>query len=209
MGNDTPYRWRTLTQSEREKLLEERVRRGQPWHSPPHFVFSDDGSHAVHLTAACFEHSPVIGRSTERLDRFACELLESTSKAVERVISWCVLPNHYHILATTEHLPKAISALGRLHGRSAFRWNREDNCRGRQVFCRTSDRVIRSERHFWATVNYVHHNPVRHGYVERWEDWPWSSANEYLRRIGEEDAARIWNEYPLLDYGSGWDEPDM
>ncbi|MGN6368813.1 MAG: hypothetical protein ACTHN5_11175 [Phycisphaerae bacterium] len=68
---------------------------------------------------------------------------------------------------------------------------------------------MRSENHFWATMNYIHHNPVRHGYVERWQDWPWSSAGEYLRSIGEEEAKRIWNTFPLKDFGKGWDDPAM
>jgi putative transposase len=43
---------------------------------------------------------------------------------------------------------------------------------------------MKSERHFWVTLNYVHHNPVHHGYVKRWLDWPWSSARQYLAETG-------------------------
>jgi putative transposase len=68
---------------------------------------------------------------------------------------------------------------------------------------------MRNDAHFWATMNYVHHNPVRHGYVERWQDWPFSSALEYLQRVGPQQAARIWQTYPLLDYGEGWDDPEL
>ena len=38
---------------------------------------------------------------------------------------------------------------------------------------RIVERAMRSDRHFWATLNYAHHNPVHHGYVARWTDWPW------------------------------------
>ena len=65
---------------------------------------------------------------------------------------------------------------------------------------------MRSEGHFWATVNYIHHNPVKHGYVARWDEWPFSSATGYLKNLGREEAARIWNDFPILDYGKGWDE---
>ncbi len=63
----------------------------------------------------------------------------------------------------------------------------------------------RSERHFFATLNYVHNNPVKHGYVEKWQDWPYSSASEYLMKMGRETASQIWKEYPVLDYGNEWD----
>ncbi len=68
---------------------------------------------------------------------------------------------------------------------------------------------MRSERHFWATLNYVHNNPVRHGYVERCQDWPFSSAREFLEQMGRKEAERIWREYPVLNYGEGWDDPDL
>jgi REP element-mobilizing transposase RayT len=38
------------------------------------------------------------------------------------------------------------------------------------------DRFIRNERHYWQTVEYIHHNPVAAGLVPRAEAWPWSSA---------------------------------
>lgn len=58
-------------------------------------------------------------------------------------------------------------------------------------------------------LNYVHHNPVRHGYVERWTDWQWSSAADYLAQTGAREAKRAWREYPLHDYGKNWDDPEM
>lgn len=60
-----------------------------------------------------------------------------------------------------------------------------------------------------ATLNYVHHNAVHHGYVARWTDWPWSSAFDYLQTVGREEARRVWKAYPIRRYGSGWDDPDL
>jgi len=68
---------------------------------------------------------------------------------------------------------------------------------------------MRSGDHFWATVNYVHHNPVRHGYVEKWQDWPFSSVHDFFRTMERDEIARIWRSHPLGDYGAGWDEPGM
>jgi putative transposase len=68
---------------------------------------------------------------------------------------------------------------------------------------------MRSNRHYSATLNYLHHNPVRHGYVRHWTDWPWSSAAEYLAQTGESEAKRVWREYPLYEYGKNWDDPEM
>jgi len=64
---------------------------------------------------------------------------------------------------------------------------------------------MKSERHFWTSMNYIHHNPVKHGYVKKWTDWPYSSAAKFLETVGYDEALRIWYEYPLLDYGKNWD----
>ena len=68
---------------------------------------------------------------------------------------------------------------------------------------------MRSERHFLATVNYVHNNPVHHGYVRLWREWRWSSAAEYLAQMGEIEVKHVWRAYPLYDYGKNWDDPEM
>src|ERR1039457_6995261 len=86
--------------------------------------------------------------------------------------------------------------LGRFHGRTSYAWNGEEQTRGRQVFHRATERFMRSERHFFATVNYVNNNPVHHGYVRLWTEWPWSSAAEYLAQTGRAEAERVWKEYP-------------
>ena len=100
-----------------------------------------------------------------------------------------------------------LSELGKFHGRQSYLWNGEENCRGRKVWYNAVDRYIRSERHFWATMNYIHHNPVHHEYVKHWHEWPFSSSIDFLEKMGKEKAAEIWKKYPLFDYGKGWDNP--
>ena len=73
------------------------------------------------------------------------------------------------------------------------------------MWYRFSDRFIRSARHHWATVNYIHHNPVKHGYVDRMTEWPWSSIHEYVEEHGKQHMLRMWRQYPIGDYGKGWD----
>jgi putative transposase len=42
-------------------------------------------------------------------------------------------------------------------------------------------------------MNYVLHNAVRHGYVGRWQEWPYSNAAQSLEEVGREVAATRWN----------------
>ena len=201
------YRWRRLTPKQREELLAWRKARGHPWHSPPHRP--NFGHQRFHVTAACFEHRAYIGYSPERMDAFARDLLAVFAAHASQIFAWCVLPNHYHALVEAADILGLLRGLGKLNGCTSHAWNGEENSRGRKVFFRAVERAMRSDRHYWATLNYVHHNPVHHRYVERWTDWLWSSAPEYLAQTGPDEAKRTWREYPLGDYGKGWDDAEM
>lgn len=187
----------------RDEVLAFRKRQHRPWHGPPHFAGQQTDQYLI--TGACYEHAPIIGTTDERMDAFVV-LMHQTFEACSAVIhAWCVLPNHYHVLTTTSDLPALLASVGTLHGSTSFTWNGEDNARGRKCWHRATDRAMRSEAHAWATVNYVHQNAVKHGYVTKWTDWQWSSAHDYLREKGRDEAARLWKAYPLGDYGAAWD----
>lgn len=198
------YDWRNMSAEQRSAMLADRQRLRRPWHSPPHLA--TDCELQYHITAACYEHKHHIGKSTARMDGFADDLLAMLASQTISVHAWCVLPNHYHLLVTLPSLSAFTGELGRMHGRTSFLWNGEEATRRRKVFYRASDRRIRSEGHFWATTNYIHHNPVRHGYVAKWQEWPWSSACDFLEATGIEEATRLWTEFPILETGEGWDD---
>lgn len=196
------YDWRKMTPKERTETLAHRKRDGFPWHSPPHF---DMGTSQHHVYAACYEHAPIMGHSAERLAQCETRLVEACALAAAEVAAWCVLPNHYHLLLHIEDLKELFRHLKLFHGRTSHSWNGEDNARGRKVWTAATNRAIRSDRHYWATLNYIHNNPVKHGYVDKWTDWPFSSATAYIEDVGRDEALRIWKEYPVLDYGKDWD----
>jgi putative transposase len=198
------YNWRKLTPEQRKEVFETRRALRRPWHSPPHRFTNQTRCFIV--SAACFEHQPIIAATPERLDEFSERLLATCDLHAKNIFAWCVLPDHYHIVLQTNAIKHLLTSLGRLHGRTSYDWNGEENKRGRQVWFNTVERFMRNERHLWASVNYVHHNPVKHGYVERWQDWVWSSAATFLSEVGKEKAKQIWLEYPVKDYGKGWDD---
>lgn len=197
------YAWRRMSEAERKTVLQNRKSLHRPWHQPPHFFEGTETRFL--LTAACYEHRPIIGQSTERMKRFESELVETCAPHCDQIHAWCLLPNHYHLLVDTKAIPEVLKALGRLHGRSSRQWNTQDDERGRKVWFRIVERSMRSERHFWATMNYIHHNPVKHGYVKRWQDWPFGSAIDFVERFGRDYCKRMWSEYPIGRYGESWD----
>jgi putative transposase len=193
-----------MTDAQRAEVLALRQRQGQPWHGPPHGLENQ----WYHLASTCYEHAPVIGYSPTRMATFEAELLEALQGACARVMAWCVLPNHYHVLAQCTSLPFCRHAVGLLHGRTSHDWNREEQAMGRTCWHRCLPRAIVSEAQRWATLNYIHHNPVHHGYVARWQEWPFSSSCAYLEAVGRESAERFWRQFPIDWIGLNWDDPE-
>ena len=197
------YDYRNMTPEQKAEAVEYRRLHEHPLHSPPHLQFH--GQRQFFITGTCYEHQHHIGLNHERLTTFEADLLAACEKFAVSTYAWCVLMNHYHVLLRTDNIEALRHQLGLLHGRSSYNWNGEETKRGRQVWFNCFDRVIKSHRHFWASVNYIHHNPVHHGYVGHWQDWPWSSATRFLEHVGRERALQIWREFPILDYGKKWD----
>jgi putative transposase len=197
------YDWRKMNVEDRAHALEVRRARQLPWHSPPHLDL--EGTHQYLISAACYEHSSIIGKNLDRMTECEEALLQICREYCPSIHAWCVLPNHYHLLVTTDQIKALRQSLGQFHGRSSHAWNGEDSARGRKVWYNCFERPMKSQRHFWATLNYVHHNPVHHGYAQTWQDWPWSSSAEFLRQVGRVRALEIWRNYPVMDYGKKWD----
>ena len=43
------------------------------------------------------------------------------------------------------------------------------------------EHAIRDETDYARHLDYIHYNPVKHGYVRRVADWPYSSFHQYVR----------------------------
>ena len=56
------------------------------------------------VSAACYEHRPLIGHSGGRIAEFETALLEMCNGFGVLVFAWCILPNHYHILIETDDI---------------------------------------------------------------------------------------------------------
>ena len=200
------YNWREMNECQQADVLKSRKLQKNPWHSPPHR--SGEGTR-FHITAACYEHKHIIGKTKKRMSEFEEVLIKSVNEYADEITSWVLLPNHYHILLKTEKIIELIKELGRLHGRTSYYWNGEENTRGRKVWCNVLEHAIKSEGHFWATVNYIHNNPVKHGYVKQWQEWAFSNVNDYLLSVGKEKALDNWNKYDISNMGKEWDPPEL
>lgn len=195
------YLYRKLDEQGREELVEHRRQCGFPLHQPPR---QEALTGTYLITAANFEHQHLMS-SPARRDEWQDKIIACFAALEEaHLLAWCVLPNHYHLVAQVD-LEEFSKRIHRSHNGTATQWNREDGTAGRKVWFRFCDRGIRSDRHLRVALNYVHFNAVKHGYVNDARLWPWSSLHQYLEEQGVATVRQAWKDYPLLDFGQGWD----
>jgi len=199
-----PYEYRKLSPKEREEIVRYRSERGYPLHSPPH-PFREAGAYLI--SAANFEHKTLM-KSPERRTEFEMQLLNILYEVADDLIAWVILQNHYHFLAYVQALDHISAALKHLHGATSREWNIEDRLTGkRRVWYKFADTYIRNEAHLHLAFNYIHYNPVKHGYVTDPYDWHWSSLSLYYDDLGRDWLRNHWKSYtPPPDFGKGWDD---
>jgi REP-associated tyrosine transposase len=195
------YDYRHMTPEQRAEVLEYRRLHGYPLHEPPHLQRVEGW---FLITAATFEHRARFATAELRL-WLLDQLFRELQTAGLACAAWVVLPTHYHLMAECHPLSAISEPLRRVHARTARELNRREGSLGRQVWYRFSDRLIRNERHYYTTLNYIHYNPIKHGLVSKPLEWPCSSVHWYAEHEGIEWLRDAWREFPVKDYGQGWD----
>lgn len=114
------------------------------------------------------EYAEFLGQFREAADRFAV-----------RILSYAVMPNHWHLVVwpSTDH---GLSAsMHRLSARHAQLWRERRGSRGRGAVYQGRFKAIavQNDGHLLRLCKYVERNPLRARLVARAEDWPWSSAS--------------------------------
>ena len=97
-----------------------------------------------------------------------------------RVCSYCVMPNHWHLILWPE-LDGALSAfvqhLTNLHVK---RWKKAhwEVGYGHLYQGRFKSFPVQSDTYFYTVVRYIERNPVRANLVRSADQWPWSSLGQ-------------------------------
>jgi putative transposase len=196
------YEYSKFTPVQRAGRVDQRLAQGYPSHAPLHPV-RDQPFYL--LTVACYEHLSHM-RAQDRRVQVLDALFEQFNLNGIEIRAWVVLPNHYHLLANVTSFDALGGLFRRVHGPTSRHWNQEDDRPGRRVWYRFTDRAIRSPRHYATTLNYIHYNPVKHGWAKSPYDWQESSVYWYLEHLGRDGLPDAWVRYPVRDYGRGWDD---
>ena len=167
-------------------------------HNPPH-LFRDRAMYMV--TAGTYQKQSVI--YTDERKMFWYDTLKYVlEKYGWRLYAWVVLDNHYHVLlgnnaksgdfAVQSTISSIISSL---HKYTSRRWNTQDNAKGRKVWWNYWDSCVSDENAYYSRINYIHWNPVKHGYTFLPEKYKFSSYNLFIE-IDKYGLKDIEERYP-------------
>jgi putative transposase len=109
---------------------------------------------------------------------FVALIAEAKERYPVRVLGYCLMTNHFHLLLQPElgdDLSKWMQWLMTSHVR---RYHRHYRSSGHIWQGRFKSFVISENDHLLTAIRYVEGNPVRAGMVTSALDWPWSSHRE-------------------------------
>ena len=94
------------------------------------------------------------------------------------LLAFVVMPDHVHwvfVLGEKRSLDQVVKGFASVTSREILRCRRLDP----PVLWQDEyhDHRLRSVERTWASMDYVHANPVRRGLCAKAEDWPWSTAD--------------------------------
>jgi len=90
-----------------------------------------------------------------------------------RCHAYVVMPDHLHVVMELVADGSVPAVVRDYRSRTARLLNRLQGCRGVVWQAGFYDHQIRDETGYARQMRYVAHNPVRKGFVERWDAWPW------------------------------------
>lgn len=106
-------------------------------------------------------------------------LAEAADRAQVEVWSYCLMPNHVHIIATPADPDGLARTFRRLHREYTGFINARMRVTGHLWQGRYGS-VAMDEAHFVSALRYVALNPVRARLVDRAQDWEWSSTRALI-----------------------------
>lgn len=100
-----------------------------------------------------------------------------------KVIAYCIMDNHVHLLIKADNIDELIKFMHRLNTKYAIYYNKKYNRVGHVFRDRYRSEGIFSEEQFYNCINYIYNNPVKAGICERVSDYKFSNYFENKKYI--------------------------
>jgi putative transposase len=161
------YSWRMPSRNSRKEYVNESLYHVYNRGVEKRTIFYDDSDYSTFLNL--FKRYLVTGTSTDKYGR-----LFSHYEDV-KLVAFCLMPNHYHLLASTDQdpaqLPKLMQSVGTAY---SIYFNKRYKRVGHLFQERYKAVRITDDTYLHHISRYIHLNP------KEWMTWQWSSLPYFL-----------------------------
>ena len=96
------------------------------------------------------------------------------------ILSYCVMDNHIHIMLYLENVDELSPFMQKVNTCFAVKYNKIKNRVGFVFRNRFYLQPINSERQIYNCLVYIHRNPIKANIVSKYEEYEFSSYNEFF-----------------------------
>ena len=128
---------------------------------------------------------------------FESILEEAVEKFDMRLLSYCIMPNHWHLVLYPKNDGDLSKFMGWLTNTHTRRWHTDKGTigQGHLYQGRYKSFLCQNDFHFLALSRYVERNAKRAKLVKEAENWRWSSV--WRRTYGTDNQKKVLSSWPI------------
>jgi len=123
-------------------------------------------------------------------------IADTLEKRPIRILSYCLMPNHWHFVLWPENDGDLGRFMQRLTVTHVTRWQKNYNMvgYGHVYQSRFKSFPVETDEYFYQVNRYVERNALRANLVKRAEDWPYGSL--WIRQHGTAEHRKLLSAWP-------------
>lgn len=163
-----------------------------------------ESGYAYHILNRGNARRPFLHKPAD-YDAFLRVLAEAKQRLPMRVLAYCLMPNHWHLVVWPPEGADLSRFVGWLTLTHTQRWHAHyhNTGTGHLYQGRFKSFPIQEDEHFYSVCRYVERNALRAGLTARAEEWPWGSLA--LRAPGAVQEEGLLSAWPVA-YPHDWVE---
>jgi putative transposase len=137
-------------------------------------------------------------------------LTEGQERYAMRILAYCIMPNHWHLVVYPKKDGDMSSFMGWITNTHTRRWHTAHKSigSGHLYQGRYKSFPVETDTYLLQLIRYVERNPLRARLVKKAENWKWSSL--WRREYGSQEQKKLLSKLPIdipNDYHTFINEP--